>query len=43
MGLTGIERYLFGKRQAVGIHSQIAKEINAENIESPAYAYAVAA
>lgn len=43
MGLNGIERYSFGKEQAVGIYLQIAKQINAENVDSPAYAYAVAA
>ena len=43
MGLTGFDSNAFGKEQAVGIYLQIAKQINAENVDSPAYAYAVAA
>ena len=43
MGLNGIERYASGKGQAVGIHSQIAKKVNAENVDSPAYEFAIAA
>ena len=43
MGLNGIERYASGKGQAVGIHFKQQKKINAENVDSPAYEYAIAA
>ena len=42
-GLTGLDSDAFGKRQAVGIHQKQRKNINGENVDSPAYAYAVAA
>ena len=43
MGLNGLDSNAFGKRQAVGIHFQIAKKLNAENVDSPAYEFAIAA
>ena len=43
MGLNGLDSNAFGKRQAVGIHQKQQKQINAENVDSPAYEYAMAA
>ena len=42
MGVNGLDRYKFGREQAVGIHFN-SKEINAENVDSPAYEFAIAA
>ena len=42
-GVNGLDGNAFGKGQAVGIHLKQQKNINAENVDSPAYEYAMAA
>lgn len=42
-GLTGLDSDAFGKGQAAGIRFKQRKKLNGENVDSPAYAMAIAA